>query len=87
MKIRTIAAGLLVAGVFTFGFNALPSHATDWKYHEARRIEEQNRRRAEELAKAKSEQEARDKARRIYYEEQRKRDLERKLYYQNKYGH
>ena len=86
MKIRAMAAGLLIAGIFSVTVSVVPSHATDWKYHEARRIEEQNRRRAEELAKAKSEQEARDKARRIYYEEQRKRDLERKLYYQNKYG-
>lgn len=86
MKIRTIAAGLLLAGLFSVGISAVPSHATDWKVHEAKRIEEQNRRRAEELEKAKSEQEARDKARRMYYEEQRKRDLERKMYYQDKYG-
>ena len=82
---KKVVAGLLLVSVLGAGIGlASPSHATDWKKHEADRIAEQNKRRAEELAKAKSEQEARDKARRIYYEEQRRKEFERKLEWEKK---
>lgn len=82
---KKVVAGLLLVSVLGAGIGlASPSHATDWKRQEADRIERENRRRAEELEKAKSEQEARDKARRIEYERKRQEDLERKLRYQNK---
>ena len=52
-----------------------PSYARDWKENEIKRSEKHNIRRAEEIAKAKIEQEARDKARRIYYEQKRKKGI------------
>lgn len=80
---KKFAAVLLLAGVFSIGLGvAYPSFATDWKYHEAKRIEEQQKRRAKELEKAKTAKEAEDKARRMYYEEQCKKDLERKIRYE-----
>ena len=80
MKIRTMAAGLLLAGIFSVTVSAVPSHATDWKIYEARRIEEQNRRRRNDARKIAEQ-------RRRRYEEERRRDLERRMYYQRKYGH
>ena len=80
-------AAFLLAGAFCVGFSAAsPSVATDWKEHEMKRIEEQNKRRIEEAARARSAKEAEDKLRRARYEEERRRDLERKRRYEEKYG-
>lgn len=85
---KKFVAGLLLIGVLSIGLTAVsPSFATDWKYHEAKRIEEQQKRRAKELEKAKSARETEDKARRMYYEEQRKKDLERKIRYEEQRKH
>ena len=80
---KRVVVALLLGSVVGAGvIAASPSYARDWKADEVRRIEEQNKRRAQELERSRSAQEAEDKARRIRYEEQRRKDLERKRYYE-----
>ena len=83
---KKVVAGLLLVGALSFGLGAASPSFAGWREDEVKLIEEQQKRRAEELAKTKSEQEARDRASRMQYEEQRKKDLERRIYYHNKYG-